>query len=61
MRELSNEIERLKKECDAMILAHVYQRPEVQDAADFVGDSLGLSQQAAATNAKVIIFCGVFP
>jgi len=59
-QELSKEIRRLKKERDAVILAHFYQRPEVQEVADFIGDSLGLSQQAAATNAGVIIFCGVY-
>src|SRR6202021_539221 len=51
-------IERLRNDRNAVILAHNYQRPEVQDIADFVGDSLGLSQQAAATNASVIVFCG---
>lgn len=59
MQELSREIIRLKKERNAIILAHVYQRPEVQEVADFVGDSLGLSQQAAKTGAEVIVFCGV--
>lgn len=52
-------IARLKEERNAVILAHNYQRDEVQEIADFVGDSLGLSQQAASTPADVIVFCGV--
>jgi len=56
---LQAEIRRLALSRKAVILAHNYQRPEVQDVADYVGDSLGLSRQAGATEANVIIFCGV--
>lgn len=56
---LSREISTLKKQLNAVILAHNYQVPEIQEMADYVGDSLGLSQQAARTQADVIVFCGV--
>ncbi|MEB3416730.1 quinolinate synthase NadA [Alteriqipengyuania sp. WL0013] len=57
--DLREEIDRLRKDRNAVILAHYYQKPEIQDIADFVGDSLELSRKAAATDAEVIAFCGV--
>ncbi|RJQ32699.1 MAG: quinolinate synthase NadA [Actinobacteria bacterium] len=58
-QELVSKIKDLASKKDAVILAHNYQRPEIQDIADYVGDSLGLSRQAASTDADIIIFCGV--
>src|SRR5256886_13907543 len=57
--ELQEEIKQLARARNAVLLAHNYERPEVQDVAAFVGDSLGLSREAAKTEADTIVFCGV--
>ncbi len=57
--DLFGEIERLKKEKNAIVLAHYYQEPDIQDVADYIGDSLGLAQQAEKTKADMIVFAGV--
>ena len=58
-KDLFGAIEELKKDLNAVVLAHYYQEPDIQDIADYIGDSLGLSQQAASTEADVIVFAGV--
>jgi len=57
--DLFAEIERIKKEKNAVLLAHYYQEPDIQDVSDYIGDSLGLAQQAEKTNAEIIVFAGV--
>lgn len=59
MEDLKKKIQQLKKEKNAVLLAHYYQEPEIQDIADYVGDSLGLSQEAAKVDAGIILFAGV--
>ena len=57
--DLFKEIKKLKEEKKAIILAHYYQEPDIQDIADYIGDSLGLAQQARSTDAEMIVFAGV--
>ena len=59
IKEIQDEIIKLKKEKDICILAHCYQNPEILEVADFTGDSFGLSVEAAKTDAKTVIMCGV--
>ena len=59
LSEIIDKIKELKAEKNAVILAHYYTRPEVQDVADYLGDSLGLARQAEKTDADIIVFCGV--
>ena len=59
MENLIQAIEQLKKEKNALIMGHYYQRSEIQEIADYIGDSLALAQQAAKTTADIIVMCGV--